>query len=217
MNNYKLDPNRRSYRKLGWNYGGDGAYFVTICTKNRRHFFGKGIQKEIALTLIGNIAKEFWSEIPNHYPYVRLGEYVVMPNHVHGIIIIDKTILGPHDCVYDAQTVGTHDCASANFQLNCKSDANSQSNSASNSEYRNRFGAQSQNLAAIIRAYKACVTRESRKINKRFAWQGRFHDRIIRNELEYRRIANYIIKNPKNWLRKYPSNNRLPKKSPHNH
>jgi len=205
LNDYKPEPDRRSYRKLGWDYATDGAYFITICTKNRRHFLGKGVQNRIVLTSIGDIAEELWFEIPNHYPYVRLGEFVVMPNHIHGIIIIDKkSTVGTQDCTFNVEIVGTHDCASKG-ELDSESNAPA-SNSVSDAtldskrEYRNRFGAQSKNLAAIIRAYKACVTRESRKINKYFAWQGRFHDRIIRNESEYRRIENYIINNPKNWF-----------------
>ncbi|CAM4237786.1 hypothetical protein [Gillisia limnaea] len=79
-----------SARLKTWDYGWNGAYFVSICTQSRECFFGNISDGKMHLSEIGEIAHNFWIEIPNHFPFVKLGEFIVMPNHMHGIIIIDK-------------------------------------------------------------------------------------------------------------------------------
>jgi REP element-mobilizing transposase RayT len=79
-----------SARWARWDYGSNAAYFVTICTADRIHHFGRVVDAEVILTPVGQTAAECWAAIPDHFPFVVLDEYVVMPNHVHGIIIIDK-------------------------------------------------------------------------------------------------------------------------------
>ncbi|OED48282.1 hypothetical protein AB832_00280 [Flavobacteriaceae bacterium (ex Bugula neritina AB1)] len=76
-----------SIRLKGWDYGSNATYFITICTKNRKHYFGEIINKKMHLSQIGMVAVSCWEDIRNHFPFVRL---VVMPNHVHGIIIVEK-------------------------------------------------------------------------------------------------------------------------------
>ena len=73
-----------------WDYGWNAAYFVTICTQNRENYFGHIVYGKMHMSEIGQMAEKFWHEIPQHYPFVKSGPFVVMPNHVHGIIIIDK-------------------------------------------------------------------------------------------------------------------------------
>ncbi|MES2774849.1 MAG: hypothetical protein V4722_11730 [Bacteroidota bacterium] len=79
-----------SARAQWWNYGNNGSYFVTICTKNREHSFGEIIDDEMQLSEIGKLAYKYWYHIPVQFSYVLLDEFVVMPNHIHGIITIDK-------------------------------------------------------------------------------------------------------------------------------
>ena len=83
-----------SSRLKNWDYGENGAYFITICAGNREHYFGEIVsvndKNEMQFNEIGILANQFWSEIPVHFPFVELGNYQVMPNHVHGILIIDK-------------------------------------------------------------------------------------------------------------------------------
>ena len=86
QNKYRIASTRASW----WDYGSNAAYFVTICTQNRIHFFGKIENQTMVLSEIGRSAETCWFEIPNHFPFVQLGSFVVMPNHIHGIIIIDK-------------------------------------------------------------------------------------------------------------------------------
>jgi len=78
----------QSARHKNWDYTNDGYYFVTICTKYMQKFFGEVVDGEMKLSEIGKIANKYWQEIPKHFPFVKLDEFVVMPNHVHGIIEI---------------------------------------------------------------------------------------------------------------------------------
>ena len=82
---------KKDYRLKGWDYLNDGYYFVTICTRERKNFFGEIKNEKIFLSSIGKIAEKYWLEIPDHFQFVKLGEWVIMPNHIHGILIIDKS------------------------------------------------------------------------------------------------------------------------------
>jgi REP element-mobilizing transposase RayT len=106
-----------STRLQTWDYGDNAAYFITICTKNRFHHFceiivetpdsavlAKPTTKNMVLSEIGVMAEKYWWEIPNHFPFVKLDAFVVMPNHIHGIIMIDKRDNG-HDVGNDVKMV----------------------------------------------------------------------------------------------------------------
>lgn len=161
-----------SARLAGYDYGSDGAYFVTICTRDRMHFFGDIVDGDIRLSEIGEIADNCWQQIPDHFPFVRLDGFVIMPNHVHGIVVIDQGV-----------SVETQNLASLQGNLPWT-----------------RFGPQSRNLASIIRGFKIGVTKYARNNTSIFeVWQPRFHDHIIRDDDEYERISAYIRDNPKNW------------------
>jgi len=183
QNKYRIE----SARLQNWDYGWNGSYFITICTANRKCFFGDIEVGKMNLTEIGGMANKFWIEIPEHFPFVKLDAHVVMPNHVHGIIVIDKPRDGRNVTQNDNRTVETQNFASL------------QSQPQKPPQPKNKFGPQSQNLASIIRGYKTGVTKYARIHRIDFAWQSRFHDHIIRNKKEYERIKNYIINNPKNW------------------
>jgi len=81
-------------RLQNYNYGKNGYYFITICTKNRKPFFGKIINDKMKLSNIGKIAQQCYREIPNHFNNVKLDEYVIMPDHIHGIIMINNGVVG---------------------------------------------------------------------------------------------------------------------------
>lgn len=85
-NKYRIPSARAQW----WDYGSNAPYFITICTKNREHFFGEIKDGKMVLSGIGRMAYVFWMEIPVHFSFVVLDEFVVMPNHIHRIIIIDK-------------------------------------------------------------------------------------------------------------------------------
>jgi putative transposase len=89
LNTYRIPSARLS----NWDYSSNAAYFLTICTANRQHYFGEIINSEMQLSKIGEYATECWMNIPSHFPYFYLDEWVVMPNHVHGIVLIEKPFI----------------------------------------------------------------------------------------------------------------------------
>jgi len=171
---YKHKYRISSCRLQSWNYGNPGMYFVTICTKNREYYFGEIVAGEMELSELGEIAKKEWMKTLELRPdmNLELGEFVVMPNHIHGIIIIGDR----RDAMHGVSTI-----------TNTK-------------EQQNHFSPQSKNLASIIRGYKSSVTTYARKNNLTFDWQPRFHDHIIRSMDNYNRISSYINNNPAKWL-----------------
>jgi len=96
MGKYKEKYRIESARLKNWDYGSHGLYFVTICTKNRECYFGDIASAEtqniasLQPTAIGNVANQYWLEIRQHFPFVELDEYVIMPNHVHGILFLNR-------------------------------------------------------------------------------------------------------------------------------
>ena len=94
----RYDPqrhHRRSIRLQGYDYTQPGAYFITICTHEREPLFGDVVGGEMHLNDAGRIAEQCWLDIPNHFPHVELDEFVIMPNHVHGILwIVDDVTVG---------------------------------------------------------------------------------------------------------------------------
>jgi REP element-mobilizing transposase RayT len=94
-------------RATWWNYGNNGLYFITICTAGRMHYFGKIIdQKKMQLTPVGEMALQCWLDIPYHFPFVKLDVFIVMPDHVHGILEIDKPgMIGNDEMIVDPGTI----------------------------------------------------------------------------------------------------------------
>ena len=183
-----------SARLQNWDYGSNAVYFITICTKNREHFFGEMDNKKMMLNSIGKLAEQFWIEIPKHFTFIEFGNFVVMPNHVHGILIIDKIggeISEMVDTVDTVDTVETRQClVSTNVPPNPNKPTIGQK----------RFQNQGKNtISSIVGSYKSVLTKNARLIDVDFGWQSRFHDHIIRNDGEFQRISEYIINNPRNW------------------
>lgn len=185
MDKFKNKYRISSTRLQNWDYGSNGAYFITICTKNRKHYFGEIKNKEMQLTKIGKLAETYWMEIPEHFPFVTLGNFVIMPNHVHGILIIDRSA---SDDEVKTRLVKTRLIASPQ--------AGSQQAGGITG---NKNPMLHENIARIIRWYKGRCTYEIRKINSAFAWQSLFHDHIIRNAKAFDTIQNYIANNPEKW------------------
>lgn len=177
-----------SARLASWDYGSNAAYFITICVQDREHAFSEVVDDRMNLTPLGEAAWECWHAIPDHFPFVVLDEFVAMPNHVHGIVIIDKPVVETRDI---APAPETHDIAPAAETQNLASLRPNQP--------QNRFGPQSQNLASIVRGYKIGVTKFAREHQIAFAWQARYYDHIIRNAADHERIRKYIIENPQKW------------------
>ncbi|WP_430932173.1 transposase [Saccharicrinis sp. 156] len=188
MEKFKGKYRIESARMQNWDYGWNASYFVTICTQNREHYFGEIENNEMILSEIGKMADKYWYEIPEQFPFVKLDEFVVMPNHIHGIVVIDKQ---------DDKRDGGDCCEHGRDAINRVSTGTKTINIGGFSGIKNPMI--TENLSKIIRWYKGRVTFESRKIHADFAWQSRFHDHIVRDDISYQRIKNYIINNPKKW------------------
>ncbi len=177
-----------STRMQNWDYGWNAPYFITICTQKRTFYFGNIIEGKMELSEIGKIAQQYWTEIPTHFPYVHLGAFVIMPNHIHGIVIIDKPNVRTPDLqnveVPDSQNVETPDSGVSTIKQTM----------AASKKWK------PETLGVIINQYKRKVTIDIRRINPHFAWQTRFYDHIIRNHESYVRIEQYIINNPLKWV-----------------
>jgi REP element-mobilizing transposase RayT len=85
-------PQRHTFRLQGYDYASEGIYFVTLCTQNKWCLFGDVISGEMILNEVGRAVNQCWLDIPVHYPHVVLDEYIVMPNHVHGILEIAEPV-----------------------------------------------------------------------------------------------------------------------------
>ncbi|MDZ7935614.1 MAG: transposase [Emticicia sp.] len=197
QNKYRIP----SARHPNWDYGKDGAYFVTICTKNRQHFLGECANGRMKLSTVGAIVQGFWYEIPKHFPFVELGEFVVMPNHIHGILILDKNgfdenIIDPIDPVETGQCVETGHCPVST------NDASINKSDSDRTIGQKRFRNQGKNtVSSITGSYKSICSKHIHADfpSMNFDWQTRFWDNIIRDDEAFNTISQYIINNPKNW------------------
>jgi len=162
---------RQSMRLKGRDYSQEGHYFVTICTKNKIECFGEIINGKMELSEIGKIVNQCWLEIPKHFPDVTLDEYTIMPNHIHGIIVINA----------NDDIVGTQNFVSL--------------------QQTNKFQRViPRSLGSIIRGFKIGATKWCRNNNHHeFQWQKSFYDHIIRDEKSLDKIREYIRNNPSQW------------------
>ncbi len=178
-----MNGDRKHIRLPGWDYSSEGVYFITICCNDRESFFGSLIDNKMILSAIGDMASRFWKEIPEHFNHARLDEFVIMPNHIHGIIILDYSLIGKPNIMHESP-VGTR------HGMTLRQDGiNKFSNPVKNS------------ISVIINQYKSSLKRWCNKNgNNSFKWQSRFYDHIIREEDSIEQVREYIRSNPKNWL-----------------
>ena len=189
LNRYRVSSARLSK----WDYSSNAAYFLTICTARRQHYFGRIINSEMQLSKIGEYATECWMNIPAHFPYFYLDVFVIMPNHVHGIVLIEKPFI---DNSKGPDIVETRHALSLR-QPNC---IESQKLESQSRPPHFRFRNQGKNtISAMVGSFKSAVTKFCNQNKLSFGWQSRFHDHIIRDKTEFYPIRNYIINNPANW------------------
>ncbi|KKT30973.1 MAG: hypothetical protein UW16_C0002G0007 [Microgenomates group bacterium GW2011_GWC1_44_10] len=190
-------PRRHSMRLRGYDYSQNGVYFVTICTQDKKSLFGDVVDDEIRLNEVGNIAKNEWLNLPRRFPNLDLDISVIMPNHIHGIIIVGAPLAGARINKIHSQIKETHPRNHAdNIGIHVNNDI-----------YSNRATARVAHtpIGNIIGAYKSLVYTTCLKINKgnkRFQgkmWQRNYYEHIIRDDYDLNRIREYIIDNPANW------------------
>ena len=199
-----------SIRLQNWDYGWNAIYFVTICTKDRIHYFGEIDDGKINLSPIGAVADVLWHELKNHFDNIELDAFVVMPNHIHGIIAINNNgnignddnnggtthAMGTMD-----NTMGTTHAVETTHALSLQPQPQPQPQPQLQKTIgQKRFQHQgSKTLSSIVGSYKSAVSRHVHRLGYEFAWQSRFYDIIIRDNDALNRIQDYIHNNPNNW------------------
>ncbi|MCB2410070.1 transposase [Hymenobacter lucidus] len=160
-----------SARLRGYDYGQNGAYFVTICTQHRTRFFGDIVvpdydwdQAYLSPTPVAALVSAAWQQIPQRFPFVLLDAFILMPDHLHGLLLFDKPT-EPAPALH----------------------------------YENRFTPQRENLSAVLRGFKAGTAAQARRASLPLAWQPRYHDRVVRSPEELDKIRHYILTNPTRW------------------
>jgi putative transposase len=181
-------PQRRSIRLAQYDYRRCGAYFVTICTLNRECLFGEVTEGEMRLSDAGLVACDEWLRSGDMRREVELDQFVIMPNHLHGIVVIVDADGRRNDG--DAPA-GDHPAAGIH-----------------RTPLQRLAGA---SLGALINGYKAAVTRSltaAHAISGASVWQRNYYEHVIRNDEELQRIRQYIVDNPAKWAldRENPEN-----------
>jgi REP element-mobilizing transposase RayT len=203
MTDYYKGYRIASARRPGYDYSQEGAYFITICTAQRRHFFGHIPVRPVAAdqilhpTPVGTTAQECWYTIPDHHPHIALGAFIVMPNHIHGILHIKAGGIQPHGSEPAAVQTPGPGVLSGSIHPAAQSPQNPPATPPANPRHHPEW--KSGSIGVIINQYKGAVTRLARPSQPDFAWQTRFHDHIIRDAAEYDRIHDYILNNPAKW------------------
>ncbi|HYG16595.1 MAG TPA: hypothetical protein VEC12_12640 [Bacteroidia bacterium] len=183
--------NRKSIRLKGYDYSRNGLYFITICSHNREYVFGEVVHEIMHLTEIGSIADGCWQQIPAHFQNAKLHEYVIMPNHIHGILELTE----------NPGLVGVQYFEPDNGQLiHNRAQSIAEAQNIEPLRYNQFQKVIPGSIASIIRGFKIGVTKWARNnMGIETVWQRNFYEHIIRNEQAYINISEYIINNPANW------------------
>ena len=157
----------------GYDYASDGAYFITIVTHDREGLFGSVVDGEMVLNDFGRIVESTWYDLVNHNANIGLDDFVVMPNHIHGIIVI-------------FEPVGAGSKPAQLFRAGYEP-----------------APTKPVSLSEIVRQLKTFSSRRINALRGTpgaAVWQRNYYDHIIRSDREYEQVAAYIANNPANWL-----------------
>ena len=173
---------RRTVRLPEYDYASVGYYFVTVCAHQHRCVFGEIQNDEMQVNAVGQIVEACWREIPRHFAHSGLDVFIVMPNHVHGIVVINE-MEAPSASMNKDQPDGR--------------------GTACRAPTREEFGKPVHgSLATIIRSFKSACTKQINVLRRtpgQSVWQRGFYDRVIRDEVELRAVREYIVYNPLKW------------------
>jgi REP element-mobilizing transposase RayT len=217
----RYDPNkhhRRSLRLRGYDYSRPGAYFVTICVHARECLFGDVREGDVWLNGAGEMVSTIWHGLPVHYPGADIDAFVVMPNHVHGIIILspvcarpDTVGATPLGCPTVLGKATVLDGSAKGREGQARGPASTVSSSEVHSQARGAAPTVSSreilSLPDVVHRFKSLTTaryREGVARNgwPRFSdrlWQRNYYERIIRDDFGLDRIRRYIAQNPTKW------------------
>ncbi len=192
---------RKQIRLKYYDYTQHGAYFVTICTYGRVCLFGSIVNKAMQLNACGKIVLEEWIKSASIRREIELGTFVIMPNHLHGIVMLSRQSVGVDGVDPCPQKINP---SLINKDID---DANTRSNTGPNAGANAKTGARRaplrkpRSLSSFIAGFKSAVTKrinETRTAPDRI-WQRNYYEHIIRTEFDYERISEYIVFNPESW------------------
>ncbi|OGJ53845.1 hypothetical protein A2880_02985 [Candidatus Peribacteria bacterium RIFCSPHIGHO2_01_FULL_49_38] len=183
---------RQSVRMKDFDYAMDVRWFVTVCTHERRCTLGEIAEgeemPEVKLSEVGKIVEECWLEIPDHFSNVMLDEFVIMPNHIHGLLeIIDTSHI--------SDTPDDNNPATNGRGVACYAPTGSE-------ERFSAISSKPQSLGTIIRSFKSAVTKRINELHGKSDepfWQRNFYEHGIRSDKSLEKIQNYIRENPLMW------------------
>ena len=170
----KMDPHsqkhcRRSIRLKDYDYSQEGAYFITVCSRNKETLFGGVTEGKMQLNGYGKVVNDFWGNIPLHFPSVDTDVFVVMPNHVHGIILINNVCRG----VVTSPAMGEVTSPLRKISLG--------------------------QLVAFYKYQTTKLINQIRDTPGVTVWQRNYYDHVIRNDEDLNEIREYILTNPLKW------------------
>jgi len=201
-NKYRIPSARAQW----WDYKLSAPYFVTICTRAQLPMFGQIEHGEMILNEVGRYAKKCWDEIPNHFPNVELINFVVMPNHIHGLLMIKNDDISDnanvetlHATSHDTTLQSEYHNYDSSYHETLRATSLHEQFEGEIKQSMSNISPKKGSLSTIIRSYKSAVTKYANENNKLFDWQPRFYDRIVRDDEEFIRIYEYISNNPKRW------------------
>ena len=169
---------RQSIRMPNYDYSQSGAYFITICCYERQAMFGEIVQGQMIHNDAGFAAQNCWREIPTHFHMVFLDEFIIMPNHMHGIIVIDAVGANNHSPNENIRNIRANN----------------------HSPLPDGIIGTSKTIGSIIRGFKIGVTMWHRHQGKTEPnWQRNYWERVIRTEQEMQSVRQYIRCNPAQW------------------
>ena len=201
MSDHFQKKSRKSIRLPEYDYAQNGYYFVTICCRQKKCLFGKIKGGEMKLNFAGEIIEKWWKKIPEKFDEVRLGKFVVMPNHFHGIIIIENTKVGAIPCNRPNKSMGAIPCNRPN-----KSGENAVS-PLRDTNKKQKIPNTYDGLGSYIAWFKKMAIneyiREVKKGNlppfEKSIWQRNYHEHVIRSDDALEKISDYIQYNPILW------------------
>jgi putative transposase len=160
---------RRSIRLKGYDYSADGAYFITICVRNRECLLGEINDGQMILNEYGSIVRDVWEDLPDRVSDIDLDEYIIMPNHFHAIISIDKS----PESTEIQKDLDVDDIKARRKMILPK-------------------------VVGRFKMLTAKAINQSREIEGSF-WQRNYYERVIRSEEDCQIVRQYIINNPVKW------------------
>lgn len=202
-NKYRTESNR----KPGWDYSGNGYYYITIMVQHRKYIFGKIENNKMIFSDFGKIADDEWDNSFKIRQELFLDEYILMPNHLHAIVVIKKP--GGLDGMGGLH--GLRDSHGLHVETHGRASLQDKQDKPNQSKTYDTFYRKPKSLSSFVGGFKTAVIIKiddfidlhklpiEKYNHENKLWQSNYHDRIIRNNNEYWQIKNYIKNNPQNW------------------